>query len=144
MASPTLAAPAPEKVAVAESSSTSVTVAEPIQPVAPVNAVTAVAAPTPEKSVVPFLDPAFAMAVCRYDLAGGPLKFTVPVSSAYTSVSFYTRGDVAYIGQPDDDLADPSSLAAAATLAGFAVPLPGSRWEKRPSTCAPCSIVSAS
>ena len=58
--------------------------------------VTAVPPPTPDKSVVPFLDPAFAMAVCRYDLAGGPLKFSVPVSPAYTSVSFYTRNDVAY------------------------------------------------
>ena len=46
--------------------------------------------------VVPFLDPAFAMAVCRYDLGNGPLKFSVPVSPAYTSVSFYTRNDVAY------------------------------------------------
>ena len=53
-------------------------------------------APTPDNSVVPFLDPAFAMAVCRYDLASGPLKFSVPVSPAYTSVSFYTRNDVAY------------------------------------------------
>jgi uncharacterized membrane protein len=67
-----------------------------LEPVAPVNAVTALPAPTPEKSVVPFLDPAFAMAVCRYDLTNGPLKFTVPVSPAYTSVSFYTRSDVAY------------------------------------------------
>ncbi|HLF24522.1 MAG TPA: DUF1254 domain-containing protein, partial [Burkholderiales bacterium] len=38
----------------------------------------------------------FASAVCRYDLSEGPLKFTVPVSLAYTSVSFYTRYDVAY------------------------------------------------
>jgi uncharacterized membrane protein len=36
------------------------------------------------------------MAVCRYDLNDGPLKFSVPVSPAYTSVSFYTRKDVAY------------------------------------------------
>ena len=63
---------------------------------APVNAVSAVPAPTPDNSVVPFLDPAFAMAVCRYDLSDGPLKFSVPVSPAYTSVSFYTRNDVAY------------------------------------------------
>jgi uncharacterized membrane protein len=42
------------------------------------------------------MDPAFAMSVCRYDLSGGPLKFSVPVSPAYTSVSFYTRTDVAY------------------------------------------------
>ena len=40
--------------------------------------------------------PAFASAVCRYDLSEGPLKLTVPVSPAYTSVSFYTRYDVAY------------------------------------------------
>ncbi|MBX9777877.1 MAG: DUF1254 domain-containing protein [Xanthobacteraceae bacterium] len=67
-----------------------------LTPVAPVNAVAPVSAPTPDKSVVPFLDPAFAMAVCRYDLGNGPLKFSVPVSPAYTSVSFYTRNDVAY------------------------------------------------
>ena len=45
---------------------------------------------------MPFMDPAFAVAICRYDLAGGPLKLTVPVSQAYTSVSFYTRNEVAY------------------------------------------------
>jgi uncharacterized membrane protein len=42
------------------------------------------------------MDPAFAMAICRYDLSGGSIKLTVPVSQAYTSVSFYTRNDVAY------------------------------------------------
>ena len=52
--------------------------------------------PTPEKAVMPFMDPAFAVSVCRYDLSRGPLKFSVPVSQAYTSVSFYTRSDVAY------------------------------------------------
>ena len=45
---------------------------------------------------MPFMDPAFAIAVCRYDLSGGPIKLTVPVSQAYTSVSFYTRNEVAY------------------------------------------------
>ncbi len=67
-----------------------------LSPLAPVNAVTAVATPAPDNSAVPFLDPAFAMAVCRYDLTDGPLKFSVPVSPAYTSVSFYTKTDVAY------------------------------------------------
>lgn len=64
--------------------------------IAPVNTVVALPAPTPEKAVMPFMDPAFASAVCRYDLSQGPLKLTVPVSTAYTSVSFYTRNDVAY------------------------------------------------
>ena len=63
---------------------------------APVNAVTAIPAPTPESAIMPFMDPAFASAVCRYDLSQGPLKLSVPVSLAYTSVSFYTRYDVAY------------------------------------------------
>ncbi len=64
--------------------------------IAPVNTVTALPAPTPENATMPFMDPAFASAVCRYDLSQGPLKLTVPVSLAYTSVSFYTRYDVAY------------------------------------------------
>jgi uncharacterized membrane protein len=64
--------------------------------ITPVNAVVPVPAPTAEKSVMPFMDPAFATAVCRYDLSRGPLKLTAPVSPAYTSVSFYTRNGVAY------------------------------------------------
>lgn len=64
--------------------------------IAPVNTVTALPAPSPERAPMPFMDPAFASAVCRYDLSQGPLKLTVPVSLAYTSVSFYTRYNVAY------------------------------------------------
>lgn len=63
---------------------------------APVNTVTALPQPRPDKAVMPFMDPAFAGAVCRYDLSKGPIKLTVPVSLAYTSISFYTRYDVAY------------------------------------------------
>src|SRR5215213_9644324 len=67
-----------------------------LAPMTPVNTVTAVAPPSPERAVIPFMDPAFALSVCRYDISEGPLKFSVPVSQAYTSVSFYTRTDVAY------------------------------------------------
>ena len=67
-----------------------------LTPIAPVNAVVALPPPTPDTAMLPFMDPAFAGAVCRYDLAQGPLKFSVPVSLAYTSVSFYTRYDIAY------------------------------------------------
>ena len=62
----------------------------------PVNGFAVLPAPTPQASTVPFMDPAFATAVCRYDLGKGPVKLTVPVSQAYTSVTFYTRYDVAY------------------------------------------------
>ena len=63
---------------------------------APVNTVVAIPAPTPEKALMPFMDPAFVTSICRYDLSRGPLKLSVPISQAYTSVSFYTRSDIAY------------------------------------------------
>lgn len=67
-----------------------------LEPITPVNTVTPLPAPTPERAIMPFMDPAFVTSICRYDLSQGPLKLTVPVSLAYTSVSFYTRYDVAY------------------------------------------------
>lgn len=67
-----------------------------LEPVAPVNTVVPLPAPTPEKALMPFMDPAFAGAICRYDLGNGPLRVTIPVSLAYTSVSFYTRHNIAY------------------------------------------------
>jgi uncharacterized membrane protein len=62
----------------------------------PVNTVTALPEPKPAGATMPFMDPAFASAICRYDLSQGWVKLTVPVSLAYTSVSFYTRQDIAY------------------------------------------------
>jgi uncharacterized membrane protein len=67
-----------------------------LSPMTPVNAVTAIAPPSPDNAAMPFMDPAFAVSVCRYDISDGPLKFSVPVSQAYTSVSFYTRTEVPY------------------------------------------------
>jgi uncharacterized membrane protein len=67
-----------------------------LSPITPVNAVTALPEPTSSQMLMPLMDPAMATAVCRYDLSKGPLKVTVPVSPAYTSISFYTRSDIAY------------------------------------------------
>lgn len=67
-----------------------------LTPMTRLNAVTPLALADPNNAPMPFMDPAFAIAICRYDLAGGALKLTVPVSQAYTSVSFYTRNEVAY------------------------------------------------
>ena len=67
-----------------------------LTPVTKLNAVTALPLADPNNAPMPFMDPAFALAVCRYDLSGGSIKLTVPVSQAYTSVSFYTRNEVAY------------------------------------------------
>ena len=52
--------------------------------------------PSPGATLMPFMDPAFIMAVCRYDLSKGALGFSVPISPAYTAVSFYTRTNVAF------------------------------------------------
>ncbi len=67
-----------------------------LTPMTKLNAVTQLPAVDPTNAPMPFMDPAFAVAVCRYDLSSGPIKLAVPVSQAYTSVSFYTRSEVAY------------------------------------------------
>jgi uncharacterized membrane protein len=67
-----------------------------LTPLTKLNDVTALPLASPNSAPMPFMDPAFAIAICRYDLSTGPIKLAVPVSQAYTSVSFYTRSDVAY------------------------------------------------
>jgi uncharacterized membrane protein len=67
-----------------------------LTPITKLNTVTALPLADPGNTLMPFMDPAFATAICRYDLSGGPIKLAVPVSQSYTSVSFYTRSDVAY------------------------------------------------
>ena len=63
-------------------------------PITPVNKVVPIS--TTQSAVMPFMDPAFATAVCRYDLSRGALKLTAPISQSYTAVSFYTRYGIAY------------------------------------------------
>jgi len=67
-----------------------------LAPSLPLNTVAALPEATPADAPMPYMDPAFASVACKYDLSKGPIKLAVPVSQAYTSVSFYTRGDVAY------------------------------------------------
>ena len=70
-------------------------------PLTPVNTMVPLPPPTAEASVMPFMDPAFADAVCRYDLSTGIVKLNAPLSQAYTSVTFYTRNSVAYYAIDD-------------------------------------------
>jgi uncharacterized membrane protein len=67
-----------------------------LEPLTPVNTVTPLPIPAPGNEVIPFMDPAFATAVCRYDLSNGSLKVSAPISQGYTSLSFYTRRGIAY------------------------------------------------
>jgi uncharacterized membrane protein len=64
--------------------------------IAPVNTAVALGQPTPQAATLPFMDPAFAAAVCRYDLSSGPLKLSLAVGQSYTAVSFYTLRGVAF------------------------------------------------
>jgi uncharacterized membrane protein len=64
--------------------------------VAPVKTVTLLPQPTPQKAILPFMDPAFATAVCPFDLTAGPIKLSLAVSEGYSAVSFYTRRDVPF------------------------------------------------
>jgi uncharacterized membrane protein len=64
--------------------------------VTPVNRVVPLPAPSPDNALLPYMDPAFATAVCRYDLSQGPMQLSLNVSQAYTSMSFYTRYGRAY------------------------------------------------
>jgi uncharacterized membrane protein len=67
-----------------------------LAPLTPVNTMVSLSSTKAGAEIMPFMDPAFAAAVCRYDLSDGPLKLTAPVSQAYTSVTFYTRRSVAF------------------------------------------------
>src|SRR5438045_1033679 len=67
-----------------------------LTPITRLTAVTPLPLVDPNNSPMPFMDPAFAVAICRYDLSAGPIKLAVPVSPAYPSVSVYTRNEVAY------------------------------------------------
>lgn len=72
-----------------------------LMPLTPVNTMVPLPAPTAQSSALPFLDPAFSQAVCRYDLSDGAIKLNAPLSQAYTSVTFYTRGSIAYYAIDD-------------------------------------------
>ena len=67
-----------------------------LAPIAETNRFTLLPMPAADNATLPFMDPAFAVAVCRYDLTAGALKLRAPVSQAYTAVSFYTRQGIAY------------------------------------------------
>ena len=95
-----------------------------IAAVAPVNAVTVLATPAADNTVVPFTDPAFVTAVCRYDLSGGPLHLRMPISPAYTSVSFYTRKGIVYYAI-NDRAADRGIIALELVTPAQRAPLAG-------------------
>jgi uncharacterized membrane protein len=82
--------------------------------------------PGPDESLLPFEDPSFIVAACRYDLDTGMVRVQVPMPTSLAIVSFYTRfgqvfysltdratpsgsADVLILGQSDVGLAQGSS-----------------------------------
>jgi uncharacterized membrane protein len=57
--------------------------------------------PAPQGQVLPFEDPSFIEAACRYDLTDGPLRVFAPFADSYGSVTFYTRFGQAYYSLTD-------------------------------------------
>ena len=60
-----------------------------LQAITPVNKMVPLPQPTAEKAVMPLMDPAFALAVCRYDLEDGP---TLKVKDLVRYVEWKERG----------------------------------------------------
>ena len=55
----------------------------------------------PAERLLPFADPAVAMAFCRYDLASGPIRVTAPAGRAFSSISFHTRRGLVFYALTD-------------------------------------------
>jgi uncharacterized membrane protein len=55
---------------------------------------------SPEKSL-PFLDPAFLYAACRFNLSDGPVRLRVPLAGEYVSISFHSRDGRAFFSLND-------------------------------------------
>lgn len=62
----------------------------------PSNTMTLLDKPDATQSLLPEQDPSFVLALCRYDLAAGPLSVKVPVTPAYTALAFHDRRGVAF------------------------------------------------
>lgn len=56
---------------------------------------------SPEEKLIPFADPAVAMAFCRYDLASGPIRVRAPAGRSLSSISFHTRRGVVFYALTD-------------------------------------------
>jgi uncharacterized membrane protein len=63
---------------------------------APFNTVVLLPDPAPERADLAFADPAFVVAVCRFDLTGGPVILRFETGPVYASVSFYSPTGVAF------------------------------------------------
>lgn len=70
---------------------------ERLAPLAPLHKMVLMPRAEPQTAGLPFRDPAAAMAVCRFDLAGGPVRIEATPGGSFMSFAFYTpTGGVFY------------------------------------------------
>ena len=55
----------------------------------------------PREKLLPYADPAVAMAICRYDLGSGPIRVSAPAGRAFASISFHTRRGLVFYALTD-------------------------------------------
>ncbi len=55
----------------------------------------------PAERMLPYADPAVAMAFCRYDLASGPIRVQAPAGRSFSSISFHTRRSLVFYALTD-------------------------------------------
>lgn len=56
---------------------------------------------SPAAKMLPYADPAVAMAFCRYDLASGPIRVQAPAGRSFSSISFHTRRGLVFYALTD-------------------------------------------
>jgi uncharacterized membrane protein len=57
--------------------------------------------PSPSESALPMPDPSIRMAVCRFDLTGGPVHVRAPTTGAFLSIAFYTPDGLGFYALTD-------------------------------------------
>ena len=72
-----------------------------LAPLGGLNETIALPRASPAEKLLPFADPAVAMAYCRYDLASGPIRVRAPVGRSLSSISFHTRRGVVFYALTD-------------------------------------------
>ena len=72
-----------------------------LAPLGALNQTVALPRESPAQKLLPYADPAVAMAFCRYDLASGPIRVRAPATRAYASLSFHTSGGLVFYALTD-------------------------------------------
>jgi uncharacterized membrane protein len=72
-----------------------------LQSLGPAGQVELLPPPSPADTVLPSPDPFMRLAVCRYDLADGPVRVRAPVTTAFFAMSFYTPDGLNYYALTD-------------------------------------------